>query len=104
MPRLLGSLLRLAFLAAPLAGPSAAQTREGSPSGERDEYLAWLATAPVSPLRAVALHPIGRGVRLGPADADVPLPGSAAELRLVERGGVAMLEDGRGGRPLPRGR
>ena len=34
---------------------------------ERSDYLAWLTTAPNSPLAAVAQQAVGSGVRLGPA-------------------------------------
>ncbi len=70
---------------------------------EREEYVAWLATAPNSPLVAVAQQPIGAGLRLGPADADIPLSG-LAEHRAAERGGAVSLEGPDGRRTLPRGR
>ncbi len=76
---------------------------------ERDEYAAWLATAPNSPFAAIAQQPIAAGLRLGPADADIPLDG-LPEHRVTERGGSISLEgpDGRRalarGRPLPLGR
>lgn len=86
-----------ALLAIVLAAPAAlaAQT-------ERDDYVAWLATARNSPFAAVAQQPIGAGLRLGPADAEIPLAG-LAEHRVIERGGAVSLE-GPGGRALPRGR
>ncbi len=80
-------------LAAP--GALAAQT-------ERNDYVAWLATAPNSPFAAVAQQPIGAGLGLGPADADIPLAG-LAEHRVVEHGAAVSLE-GPGSRALPRGR
>ena len=69
---------------------------------ERGDYARWLASAPVSPRRAIAQQPIGSGIRLGPADADVPLAG-VAEHRLVQHGGAVMLEDPAGRRAVPRG-
>jgi hypothetical protein len=70
---------------------------------ERSDYAEWLATAPNSPLAAVAQQPIGPGIRLGPTDADVPLAG-VAEHRVTERGGAVTLEGPGGARPLPVGR
>ncbi|MGH7514935.1 MAG: DUF1684 domain-containing protein [Gemmatimonadales bacterium] len=69
---------------------------------ERAEYLRWLASSPTSPLAAVALQPIGTGLRLGPADADVPLPG-AGGYRVLTRPGGVRLEGPSGSRILPRG-
>ena len=54
---------------------------------ERAEYLAWLETAANSPMAAVAQQPVGRGLRLGPADADIPLEG-VAEHRVSAEGGA----------------
>lgn len=75
-------------------------------SADRDEYAAWLATAPTSPLRAVALQPIGAGLTLGPADAEIPLPAlpKGREVRVEEGTRGATLDGGDGSRPLPRGR
>jgi uncharacterized protein len=69
---------------------------------ERAEYLRWLASSPTSPLAAVAQQPIGAGLRLGPADADVPLPGAGA-YRLLTRPGGVRLEGASGSRIMPRG-
>jgi uncharacterized protein DUF1684 len=68
---------------------------------ERADFAAWLAEAPTSPLGAVAQQPIGPGIRLGPADADIPLAG-IPEHRVTERSGTVRL-DGPSGRVLPRG-
>jgi hypothetical protein len=70
---------------------------------ERDEYAAWLATAPNSPLAAIAQQPIGHGLRLGPPGSDIPLAG-LAEHRLTETGGTVFVEGAQGRRALPRGR
>jgi hypothetical protein len=86
-----------------LAGPLASQGPPADLVRERSEYAEWLATAPNSPLAAVAQQPIGSGIRLGPADADVPLAG-VAEHRVAERGGGVVLEGPGGARPLPVGR
>ena len=58
---------------------------------ERMEFAQWVAEAPNSPLAAVAQVPIGTGIRLGPADADVPLPGFGPAT-ITERKGVVTLE------------
>jgi hypothetical protein len=86
-----------------LAGPLAAQSPPPDLARERVAFVEWLGTAPNSPLGAVALQPIGPGIRLGPTDADVPLSG-LVEHRVVERGGVVMLEGPAGSRALPAGR
>lgn len=70
---------------------------------ERAEYLTWLETAPNSPLAAVAQQPVGAGLSLGPADADIPLDG-VAEHRVGAKGGALTLEDSSGKRPVSRGR
>lgn len=68
---------------------------------ERADFAEWLATARVSPLAAIAQQPVGDGIRLGPADADVPLAG-VAEHRVTEERGV-RLTGPEGARTLPRG-
>ena len=86
-----------------LSGPVAAQSAGSAVVGEQAAYAEWLATAPNSPLAAVAQQPIGTGIRLGPQDADVPLEG-IAEHRVTERGGTVTLEGPGGSRALPPGR
>ena len=81
----------------------AAQSATAELEGERAAYVAWLETAANSPLAAVAQQPIGAGLRLGPADADIPLAG-VAEHRVTERGGAVRLNSAEGSRVLPRGR
>ena len=71
-------------------------------AGERAEYVAWLTTAPTSPLAAIAQQPIGTGLRLGPPDADVPLDG-LAEQRVTQQGGAVTLTAAGGRRPIGRG-
>jgi uncharacterized protein len=70
---------------------------------ERAGYVAWLKTAPNSPLSAVAQQPVGDGLRLGPADADIPLNG-VAEYRLYPNGPSLTLEGPEGKRPIGPGR
>lgn len=63
---------------------------------ERAGYLAWLKHAPNSPLAAVARQAVGEGVRLGPADADIPLPG--VEEHRIYPSDPGLVLDGPGGR------
>ncbi len=83
--------------------PLRAQLTAAEVARERATYVSWLRSAPNSPLAAVAQQPIGKGLRLGPADADVPLEG-VAEHNASEHAGVVRLEGGEGVRALPRGR
>jgi len=77
----------LACLVALAAGPLYAQADLAS---ERAEYLRWLTTSPTSPLAALAQQPIGRGLRIGPADADLPLEGIPACMVEPRPGGVRL--------------
>jgi hypothetical protein len=70
---------------------------------ERSGYLAWLKKAPNSPLGAVAQQKVGDGIRLGPADADIPLPG-IGEYRVSPSGANLALEGPGGERLVSRGR
>jgi hypothetical protein len=70
---------------------------------ERAEFSEWLGSSPVSPWRAVVVRPIGRGLTLGPASADIPLAGIAAG-RIGERGGRIVLSTGDREIGLSRGR
>jgi hypothetical protein len=85
------------------ATPLPAQSTPADVAGERSDYVAWLTTAPNSPLAAVAQQPIGPGLRLGPADADIPLAG-IGEHQLRVQGGAVRLEGPDGSRILARGR
>ena len=95
----------IAAVSAPLAlaGSLASQSPPADLAQERSAFAEWLATAPNSPLGAVAQQPIGAGIRLGTGEADVPLVG-VAEHRVTERGGAVILEGPSGSRPLPVGR
>ena len=94
----------LVILGAAGAFTLAAQATPTAPDavGERAEYVAWLTTAPTSPLAAIAQQPIGTGLRLGPPDADVPLD-SVAEQRVTQQGGAVTLTAAGGRRPIGRG-
>ena len=98
--RVTGSMLT-AFAAC--AAPLRSQTPPPDIAQERSAYADWLARAPNSPHSAVAQQPIGPGIRLGPADADVPLDG-VPEHGVTEREGVVTLEGPEGTRVLPAGR
>jgi hypothetical protein len=99
IPAIAAAIAAAIALTAPLAG----QRPPPDVARERAAYTQWLATAPNSPLAAVAQQPIGPGIRLGPADADVPLDG-VAEHRVRERGRVVTLDGPGGSRPLAPGR
>ena len=96
--RLPGAAVALSALLSAL--PAAAQLPPEL-ARDRADFAAWLAEAPVSPLAAVAQQPVGGGIRLGPADADVPLAG-VAEHRVTAERGVRLAGPG-GARALPRG-
>ena len=69
---------------------------------ERSGYVAWLKKGPNSPLSAVAQQEVGDGLRLGPADADIPLTG-IDEYRLHRSDAGLVLEGSDGKRPIGRG-
>jgi uncharacterized protein len=69
---------------------------------ERSGYVAWLKEGPNSPLSAVARQMVDDGLRLGPADADIPLPG-LDEYRVHPSGAGLVLEGSGGKRPIGRG-
>lgn len=94
--RVLGLALLLGVVATPrLPG------QQGDLVRERQEFATWLASAPLSPYAAVAVQPIGPGLVLGPAEADIPLAGVTRSLVKEERGTVT-LDDGKTRRALPR--
>jgi hypothetical protein len=86
-----------------LLAPAAVPQNPEAVRRERAEFSEWLATSPVSPWRAVVVRPIGRGLTLGPASADIPLAGIAAG-RIGERGGRIVLSTGERDIGLSRGR
>lgn len=69
---------------------------------ERSGFVAWLKKGPNSPLSAVAQQKVGDGLRLGPADADIPLPG-IEEYRVYPSVAGIVLEGSGGKRPMGRG-
>ena len=69
---------------------------------ERSGFVAWLKKGPNSPLSALAQQNVGEGLRLGPADADIPLPGIDAHRVYPGDTGI-VLEGPDGKRPMGRG-
>ena len=69
---------------------------------ERSGFVTWLKQGPNSPLSAVAQQKVGDGLRLGPADADIPIPG-IGEYRVYPDGAGLALEGPGGKRPVGRG-
>jgi hypothetical protein len=76
------------IIAATSWSPVSAQSR-AAVEQERREFATWLSTASLSPRRAVLVRPIGPGLRLGPASADIPLEG-VEPARLTDDGGVML--------------
>jgi uncharacterized protein DUF1684 len=96
--------MRPLIIAAVLAAPALLPAQ--APPGfvrERDEYAEWLATAPNSPLAAIAQQRIGTGLRLGPPGSDIPLA-RLPEQRITGTGGTVYLEAADGRRAVPRDR
>jgi hypothetical protein len=69
---------------------------------ERSGYVVWLKEGPNSPLAAIAQQRVNEGLRLGPADADIPLPG-IGDYRVYPSGSGLVLEGPEGKRPVGRG-
>ncbi len=70
---------------------------------ERDAFATWLAKSPISPYAAVAQLPVGSGLQLGPADADLALPGIGS-LQVTTTGGSMQLVGPQGRQAMSRGR
>jgi hypothetical protein len=68
---------------------------------ERSAFALWLASAPDSPLAALAQQAIGTGLTLGPEDADVPLK-SSTRMTVREEGRNVILSQPGARTPLPR--
>lgn len=103
MSRVFSEAARAALLLAMACPPVLSQSAPADLARERADYAEWLAGAPDSPFAAIARLPIGSGLRIGPADAEVPLDG-VAEHRVTEEGGRISLGGPEGTRALPRGR
>jgi hypothetical protein len=100
MPSATELLVALVTLAA--TSTVASQEPPASLRAERAEFAAWLEQAPGSPYRALVQYPIGRGIGLGPAEAEVPLPGVLA--RVEPRGNGYLLTIDGATRPIGRDR
>ncbi|MDX2192252.1 MAG: DUF1684 domain-containing protein [Gemmatimonadales bacterium] len=85
------TLLAAALVGLACAGPARAQQADAL--RDREQRRAWLLGDPTSPRFAISRTPLGTGLSLGPADADVPL-GGVARQRLVPAPGGARLEGG----------
>lgn len=71
------AVLVAALLSAPMAAPLGAQRAavDAPLMQERRDHAAFLRTSPTSPYAALAHQPVGTGLVLGPADADLPIDG-----------------------------
>lgn len=94
-------LLRIAALLATAAPAALAQDR-AAVERDRADYAQWLATAPESPLAAIARQPVGQRVTLGPGS-DIPLEGIGAHT-LARSGAAIELTGPSGRRMVPRDR
>ena len=92
---------RVFLFLATSAAPLRAQA-EDAVAQERAAFKEWLETAPTSPLAVIARQPIGAGLTLGPAMADISLPG-VAEHRIRETEGHVALQGPEGARTISRG-
>ena len=99
LPRMLAVLC---LLASATVGPADAQGA-ALVGAEREAFTEWLRGSPVSPYAAVAQLPVGQGLRLGQAQADLALPGLAPHT-IANDNGVVALTGPEGRRTLPRGR
>lgn len=97
------SAIRLAGIALATAHCSLLSAQTPDLERERREYSRWLASAPTSPLGAVAFAPVGPGLELGSGASDIPLNGLPLH-RVTEQGGRVSLSGPHGNRALPRGR
>lgn len=95
-------LAAAAFSATLSAAPVSAQLPSDL-ANERATYRQWLTTAPLSPYAAIALQPIGSGVSIGSAPADIPLAGLDRATVTEARGLVTLTRNGER-RILPRNR
>lgn len=68
---------------------------------ERQAFTEWLARAPTSPTAIMARSPIGAGLTIGPASADLPLEGISG--RAAEDGSRVVFTDSSGAHTVPRG-
>ena len=96
-------MLLLACGASPPGGRLVRAQVPGELARERAEFARWLSEAPTSPFRALVQHPMAPRITLGPADADVPLPG-LDRYALEENNGRVSLIAASGPQPVARDR
>ena len=93
--RLGGVALALALLAPPLHPQAPPQLIT-----ERRAFSEWLDQAPTSPTAILARTAVGAGLSIGPASADLPLPGISG--RAAEVNGRVVFTDTAGAHNVPR--
>jgi hypothetical protein len=93
---------RLAFLLALQAAPLSGQIPRDLVA-ERTAFTDWLGTAPATPATILALSPIGpdQALIIGPAGADLPIPGFDSA-RVLLANGTVILEARTGRVAVPR--
>jgi len=79
-------------LAVVAAIPVLAQQVPPDLARERAEYARWLLTADLSPYAAIALQPIGTGLTIGPAPADIVLPGISRAVISETRAAAQLVQ------------
>jgi hypothetical protein len=88
-------------LATACGGDAPPIDRAESPSGNgQAAFTAWLASSPISPLKAIALVRVDSTVSLGPPSADIPLDGIELT-RLVPGRGAYSVDTGGERRTVP---
>jgi len=97
-----GPARRVFWVALALLAPALQAQTPPDLATERAGYTAWLKTAPNSPLAAIARQAVEKGLSLGPADADIPLPG-VPEHRVTPDGPALMIRGPGYERPISRG-
>jgi uncharacterized protein DUF1684 len=93
--RLGPTALAVAVLAQPLHSQAPPQL-----TAERRAFSEWLGQSPTSPTAILARTPVGPGLSVGPASADLPLPGISG--RVAETGGRIVFTDTAGPHTVPR--
>lgn len=93
--RLGPAVLAFALLAAPLHPQAPPQL-----TAERRAFGEWLGQAPTSPTAILARTPVGTGLSVGPATADLPLPGLSGHA--AEVNGRLVFTDTAGAHTVPR--
>jgi hypothetical protein len=92
------SLLHAGLWLAVVAPPVGAQAPPDL-IAERRAFSDWLGRAPTSPTALIARSPIGAGLSIGPATADLPLDGVTGQVE--EKSGRVVFTDAGGSRTVP---